>query len=100
LEDYDPTATASKIRVLRQPQDKKWPDDRYLSPTEAEEFLRDELGLPVKATTLAKYRCLGGGPRFELFGRFPKYTQPWLREWARSRIKGPKRSTSEPDRPS
>jgi hypothetical protein len=72
-----------------------WDDDRYLSGREAEQYLR-ELGLPTKASTLSKYRCIGGGPEYELFGRFPKYRPPALRKWAFSRLSPPKRSTSDP----
>ena len=52
-------------------------------------------GLQAEPQTLAKYRSQGGGPLFSLFGRFPRYRQDWLDEYAERRISGPIRSTSE-----
>jgi hypothetical protein len=70
-------------------------DDRtYLSDDEASKILTSE-GLPTAASTLKKLRCTGGGPTFVKFGRFARYTLPWLREYAESRLSAPMRSTSE-----
>lgn len=68
---------------------------RYLSPRAAAEFLQ-ERGFTISEKTLAKYRCVGTGPSFRHFGRFPRYREDWLEEWARSQISGRKRSTSDP----
>jgi hypothetical protein len=70
-------------------------DDRtYLTPEESSDVLKD-LGLPTALSTLKKLRCVGGGPTFVKFGRFARYTRPWLREYAESRLSAPLRSTSE-----
>jgi hypothetical protein len=70
-------------------------DDRtYLTPEESSDVLKD-LGLPMASSTLKKLRCVGGGPTFVKFGRFARYTLPWLREYAESRLSAPMRSTSE-----
>lgn len=67
---------------------------KYLSPAETSALL-SAMGLSIKTSTLAKYRCIGGGPKFQLFGRFPKYREDWTLEWAQSRLSAPKSSTSE-----
>jgi len=67
---------------------------RYFDPIEASAYLKKK-GLPAEPQTLAKYRSQGGGPLFSLFGRFPRYRQDWLDEFAELRISGPMRSTSD-----
>jgi hypothetical protein len=44
-------------------------------------------GYKVSPATLTKFRCLGGGPDYEVWGRQPLYTTPNLLRWARSRSK-------------
>jgi hypothetical protein len=68
--------------------------DTYLSPYEASQFLRT-IGLPTAATTLAKLRCVGGGPRFSKFGRKPVYTRQSLEDFARAKLSREVASTSE-----
>jgi hypothetical protein len=66
----------------------------YYDPRAASAYLKKR-GLRTEPQTLAKYRSAGGGPKFAYFGRFPRYREDWLEEYARSRISGPLRSTSE-----
>ena len=43
------------------------------------------VGYPVKAATLAKLACRGGGPKFRRFGRTPLYRWADLLEWAEAK---------------
>lgn len=64
-------------------------------PPEAAEFLRDLIGIG-STKTLAKLRCVGGGPRFVRIGsRMIAYPEDGLREWAASRVSRPLASTSD-----
>ena len=45
----------------------------YLSRQQASEHLLEQ-GLPAAVATLAKLAVVGGGPEFQKFGRFPRYT--------------------------
>ncbi len=69
-------------------------DEPFLTPEESSQFL-GKLGLPVAVGTLAKMRCVGGGPVFQSFGRFPRYRPSRLREYAASKLSGERRSTSD-----
>jgi hypothetical protein len=69
-------------------------DEPYLTTEESSEFLRG-LGLQRAPSTLKKLRCVGGGPTFVKYGRFPRYTPKWLQEYAESQLSAPLRSTSE-----
>ena len=60
----------------------------------ASEFLTEN-GFRTAASTLNKYRCVGGGPPYDLFGRKPLYQKPVLLEWAGARTKFGLRSTSD-----
>ena len=62
----------------------------------ASAFLIDE-GYPISPATLTKYRCLGGGPEYEVWGRRVIYTTANLLKWARARS-APRRSTSDDGR--
>jgi hypothetical protein len=68
---------------------------RYYPPPEASVFLKEQ-GIKAGEQTLAKYRSIGGGPKFAYFGRYPRYREDWLLEFAQSRISRPVHSTSEP----
>jgi hypothetical protein len=61
----------------------------------ASEYLKDRWGIERAPSTLAKYACLGGGPRFESAGRVPLYPEPELDEWAQSILSPLRRSTSD-----
>ena len=68
--------------------------ERYLSRTEAAEFL-SERGYKTAPATLAKRAVVGGGPPFVSWGRKPLYQPETLLEWAQRRCTGPRRSTSD-----
>jgi hypothetical protein len=71
-------------------------EPRYFDPDEASAFLKERGGRGApKKSTLAKYRVVGGGPKFAHFGRFPRYREDWLLEWLQERYSQPKRSTSD-----
>lgn len=70
---------------------------RFLRRTEAATHVREKWGIPCATAWLAKLATVGGGPVFRKAGRFPIYAINDLDDWARSRISGPVRSTSELD---
>jgi hypothetical protein len=70
-----------------------WPP--RLRRREASAYLAEVHGLQEAPTTLAKKACLGGGPVFESFGRVPYYRTESLDSYAKSRLSGPRRSTSD-----
>ncbi len=55
------------------------------------------VGLPVKSKTLATMATRGGGPPYQLFGRWPLYRWGDALAWAEARLSAPRRSTSEAD---
>ncbi len=61
---------------------------RYLTNSEAAEFLR------LSPRTLEKQRVIGGGPRFRKFGRRVMYAIDDLESWANARSF---EMTSDPD---
>ena len=62
---------------------------------EASAYLEKAWGLAASPATLAKYATVGGGPVYNLFGRFPLYTEADLDAWAEAKL-GPKgASTTE-----
>jgi hypothetical protein len=71
------------------------PDEVRLSRQEAAAVLT-EAGLGTAPATLAKLACIGGGPPFESWGRYPRYPAGPLRDWALRRLSRPRSSTSEP----
>jgi hypothetical protein len=79
-------------RRRRNPED--WPP--RLRRREASTYLKEVHGLHVSPATLAKQACLGGGPVFEYFGRFPYYETKNLDRHAEVGLSGPRRSTSDP----
>ena len=58
-------------------------------------YLNTKLGVPCTIKTLAKLRCVGGGPVFRRFGRLIRYDTNALDVWAQGRLSGPLRSTSD-----
>jgi len=63
---------------------------------EAARYLREVHGIPCAPATLAKYACVGGGPVYrKASGKFPIYAREDLDAWAKDRLSGPVRSTSE-----
>ena len=68
---------------------------RRLRRWEASEYLRTTWGLSYKANTLAKLATIGGGPPFELFGRWPVYRETELDRWVQDRLSDLRSSTSD-----
>jgi hypothetical protein len=68
--------------------------DRHYRGQEAAEFCTSR-GLTITAATLAKFRCIGGGPVFQKWSRFPVYSEEALETWIKQRLGKPVRSTSE-----
>lgn len=68
---------------------------RRRNPADACRFLADEFGVTTSKSTLAKMRCLGGGPKFVKFGRSVLYEEPALIEWATGKLSRPMSSTSD-----
>ena len=53
-------------------------------------------GIKRSPKTLAKYRCVGGGPPFVKFGATDvRYDEPDLDKWVIAQLSGPFGSTSE-----
>lgn len=65
-----------------------------LRRTQAAIFLK-ERGYKIEKTTLDKKACVGGGPPFVKFARFPLYTPADLLAWAESQCSRKVSSTSE-----
>lgn len=65
----------------------------YMTPLQAAAYVR-ELGLPCEASTLAKLRVIGGGPRFHKFGQRVRYCRDELDTWIWNRLGNPLSSTS------
>ncbi len=62
---------------------------------EASAYLEEKHGIKRTPNTLAKYRCVGGGPRFQHAGRIPYYTPAELDSYALSILSRLKSSTSD-----
>lgn len=68
---------------------------RRLRPAELCEYLETMHGIEVKPTTLATWRCRGGGPPFVKFNRTPLYPRDLADAWADEKLGEPITSTSE-----
>lgn len=66
---------------------------RYRSD-EASLYLNIVHGVGVAMRTLDKYRCVGGGPRFQKFNRSALYHRDDLDAWALQKLGDVKASTS------
>lgn len=65
-------------------------------PKEASQFLKDEHNIDAAEPTLAKWRTLGGGPKFLKNGsRRVLYPRAELDAWARARLGRLRASTSD-----
>ena len=62
---------------------------------DAAKYIADRHGIPCSPKTLAKLRCIGGGPAFYKAGRIPLYADEDLDAWAASRLSRRVNSTSE-----
>jgi hypothetical protein len=69
-------------------------DSQFLPPKLAADFLKTE-GFPTSAPTLAKLRCIGGGPAFRRYGRRIVYERIELIRWIEARLSPARRSTSD-----
>lgn len=67
---------------------------KYLRSPDAAAFVRKKFGFGA-ARTLAKLRCLGGGPPFRKIGRLVVYSPADLIAWAEGKMGPRQRSTSE-----
>jgi hypothetical protein len=66
-----------------------------LPPNLACRLLSEEFGIERSPATLAKLRCIGGGPQFLKARRAVIYPEDALREWARSMLSPPMRNTQD-----
>ena len=67
----------------------------YLTRGQAAEYCIKQ-GLPVSPKTLAKYACVGGGPKFHKFGtKSVLYAIEDLDAWAAERLSPAFKSTSD-----
>lgn len=71
------------------------PTNRRLSPVEASTYLKEVHGVTRSVRTLAKVRCVGGGPLFEKLGRSVFYRTGHLDAWVEANVSGAVGSTSE-----
>ncbi len=62
---------------------------------EAVAYLEAVHGVPTTVSTLAKWACVGGGPRFQKLGRTVLYPAVELDDWAIHRLSVTKRNTSD-----
>jgi hypothetical protein len=51
--------------------------------------------LPVSKSGLQKFATLGGGPEYQIFGNKALYLPSTLEAWAKAKLRGARRSTSE-----
>lgn len=68
---------------------------KFHESASAADYIREKYGHRCSTAWLAKLRVVGGGPTFRKAGRTPIYAEDDLDAWARSRLSGPMRSTSE-----
>lgn len=68
--------------------------DALLDTRDAADFLTQH-GYVTAPATLAKLRCVGGGPEFRRFGRRPLYKPEALLQWAQLRTSEAMHSTKE-----
>ena len=62
---------------------------------DAAKYVKEMYGLPCSPKTLTKLACIGGGPRFQVFGRIPLYPEPELDRYVESKLSPIVSSTSE-----
>jgi len=56
---------------------------KYLSPSDASQYLQQKFGLRLSPKSLANRRCLGVGPRYvRVARRWPRYTEQSLDDFA------------------
>lgn len=62
---------------------------------DASAYLRDQWGISRTPKTLSKLAVIGGGPKYQLAGRFPLYPKDELDSWAAALLSPLKSSTSD-----
>jgi hypothetical protein len=67
---------------------------KFLTRSEQAAYL-SERGLRISKNTLQKLATLGGGPAYHIWGNKALSTPAELDAWAESKLRPPKRSTSE-----
>ena len=70
-------------------------DKEFLNRKEAAAYVRAR-GLPLAASTLAKFATVGGGPVMRKFSRNVVYEAAALDDWIAARLSPPKKSTCDP----
>lgn len=65
----------------------------YLNRAEAAHYLT-AIGLPLAKNTLQKMATTGGGPSYQIFGRYALYRRDELERWAREKLGPLRESTS------
>ena len=70
--------------------------DNYLASRDEAVQLSRAMGCPVAKSTLAKILCVSSdGPPVQFFGRKPRYQVGSFKNWIKSRLSAPVRSSSE-----
>jgi hypothetical protein len=64
--------------------------------SEASQYLKEKWNIDRAPSTLAKYACVGGGPKFQHAARLPLYPEEELDAYAQSILSPLKSSTSDP----
>jgi len=68
----------------------------YMTPPEQVEYLFSAWGYKTSVRTLAKLRCIGGGPKFVKIGGRRVLSRPdWMDEWITQKTSHPVTSTSQ-----
>lgn len=62
---------------------------------DASVYLKEQWGISRTPKTLSKLAVIGGGPKYQLAGRFPLYPRDQLDCWAASLLSPLKSSTSD-----
>jgi hypothetical protein len=68
--------------------------NQFMRRGAAASYLKNRFGL-YTTETLAKFAVVGGGPKFQKFGRFPLYRPDDLEAWASARLSKPITKTCE-----
>ncbi len=68
---------------------------RLRDTREAADYLQERGHPGASAFRLKQLRTEGGGPRYRKVGRFVRYEESALNEWADARLSAPRASTSQ-----
>lgn len=64
------------------------PKEVYISRRQAAEYIR-LCGFSCSYRTLAKMACVGGGPKYHVFGRMAVYLESDLEAWIAEKLRSP-----------